>query len=128
MGITFLSYPFLAFTSESTQKRGGISPDRSHTPCCNTYKKAAVENLENFQDSSIYELLNSPEITNTVSPEYIYNLLTSGYTDIDNIISRLEKEEIIGENPTKHWECNKIVCKLELKDLSFRIQKGKIYK
>ena len=41
--------------------------------------------------------------------------------DIDDIISRLEKEEIIGENPTKYWEHNKIMCKLELKDPNFRI-------
>ena len=56
----------------------------------------------------------------------MYNLLTSGYTEIDDIISRLEKEEIIGENPMKHWEHNKIVCKLEVKDLNFRIQNKKI--
>ena len=56
----------------------------------------------------------------------MYNLLTSGYTEIDDIISRLEKEEIIGENPMKHWERNKIVCKLGVKDPNFIIQNKKI--
>ena len=51
-----------------------------------------------------------------MSPEYLYNLLFSGHTEIDNIISKLEKEEIIGENPITHWDRNKIVCTLELKD------------
>ena len=35
-------------------------------------------------------------------------------------------KEIIGENPMKHWEHNKIVCKLEIKDPNFRIQNKKI--
>ena len=53
-------------------------------------------------------------------------MLTSGYTEIDDIISRLEKEEIIGDNPMKHLERNKIVCKLEVKDPNFIIQNKKI--
>ena len=35
-------------------------------------------------------------------------------------------KEIIRENPMKHLEHNKIVCKLEIKDPNFRIQNKKI--
>ena len=105
---------------------GSSSSNISNTSCCDTCAKTPVDSLENHQDSSFYELLDIPEINKTISPEYIYNLLTSGHTEIDDIISRLEKEEIIGKNPIKHWERYKIICKLELKDLNFRIQNKKI--
>ena len=52
--------------------------------------------------------------------------MSSEHLEIDDILSKLAKEEIIEENPGKHWEKNKIVCKLELKDLEFRIQNKKI--
>ena len=41
-------------------------------------------------------------------------------------MSELAKEEIIGENPGKYWEKNKLLCKLKLKDPEFRIQDKKI--
>ena len=57
-GISFLSYPLLSFTSEFAAKRGGIPPPpSSSSPCCNSCRAPTVENLENFQDSSFYELL-----------------------------------------------------------------------
>ena len=77
---------------------------------------------DNFHDSKFYvELIEILDISQTLSPEYLYNLLASGHTEIDDIISELEKKEIMRENPTKQWERNKIVFKLELKDPNFRI-------
>ena len=58
--------------------------------------------------------------------EHLYNLLSSEHTEIDDIISKLENKEIIGENPTRHWDRNKIVCTLEVKDSNFRIQNKKL--
>ena len=54
-----------------------------------------------------------------ISPSYLYNLLSSGNLEIDDILSKLAKEEIIRENPGKHWEKNRLLCKLELKDPGF---------
>lgn len=68
----------------------------------------------------VYEL---PKIINN---EIFYNLLETGTTEIDDIISTLEKEEIFGENPQKHWNKNKIECKLVIKDPNFRITSKKI--
>ena len=62
-GITFISYSLLYLTSELAQKRGGIT--HSFSPYCDSYIKPVVENLENFQESSLYELLETPEITRT---------------------------------------------------------------
>ena len=82
---------------------------------------------DNFQHSNLYvELIEIPDISQFISLEYLYNLLAWGHTKIDDIISKLEKEETIGENPTKHWERNKIVCKSKLKDPNFRIDNKKI--
>ena len=61
-----------------------------------------------------------------ISPRYLYNLLSSGNLEIDDILSKLAKEEIIGENSGKHWDKNRLICKLELKDPEFRIQNKKI--
>ena len=52
--------------------------------------------------------------------------MTLGHTEIDDIINKLVKEEIIGKNPTRHWDKNKRVCKLALKEHNFRIQNKKI--
>ena len=61
-----------------------------------------------------------------ITPSYLYNLLSSGYLETVDILSKLAKDEIIGENPGKHWEKNKTFCKLELKDPKFRIQNKRI--
>ena len=61
-----------------------------------------------------------------INPSYLYNLISSGNLEIDDILSKLAKEEIIGENLSKHWEKNRILCELELKDPEFRIHNKKI--
>ena len=61
-----------------------------------------------------------------INPSYLYNLIFSGNLEIDDILSKLAKEEIIEDNPGKHWEKNRLLCKLELKDPEFRIQNKKI--
>ena len=47
-----------------------------------------------------------------IAPVYIYNLLSSSNLKINDILSKLAKEEIIKENSEKHWEKNRILCKL----------------
>ena len=112
----------------------GGNPSSPPAPCYSSWQNTGnntekiLTNLkdEQFQNSKLYvELVRIPNVGLTISPEYLYNLLSSGHTEIDDIISKLEKEEIIGGNPTWQWDRNKIVCKLELKDLSFRIQNKK---
>ena len=77
---------------------------------------------ETFQASSLYlELVEIPHSEYMIALIYLYNLLSSGNLEIDDILSKLAKEEIIGGNPGKHWEKNTLLCKLELKDPEFRI-------
>ena len=45
---------------------------------------------------------------------------------IQNIIDRLEKLEIIGENVLKYWENDKIQCILKIKNLEYKIKTTKI--
>ena len=138
----FLTFPSLCVTSEFAQKRGGSLPNPNPTSCCQTCstcskQQTPVECLENhqiveykepFQYSTLYlKLLEIPhEHFYMINPSYLYNLLSSGNLEIDDILSKLAKEEIIGENPGKHWEKNRLICKLELKDSEFRIQNKKI--
>ena len=75
-----------------------------------------------MHDNSLYlELVEIPQSQYMIAPAYLYNLLSSGNQEIDDILSKLAKQEIIGENPRKHQEKNRIFCKLELKDPKFRI-------
>ena len=123
----FLTFPSSSFTLEFAQKRGGL------TPCCTKCSKCSstsvVDLLEEktFLNSSLYlELDEIPHSQYMIAPIYLYNLLSSGNLEIDDILSKLAKEEIIGEDPGKHWEKRKLLCKLELKDPEFRIQNKKI--
>ena len=64
---------------------------------------------EPFEESQLYsELIEIPDdyYTCMITPSYLYNLISSGNLEIDDILSKLAKEEIIVENPGKHWEKN----------------------
>ena len=100
----FLTFPSLSFASKFAKKRGGLTP----APCCTKCSSASIVDLleeEAFLDSSLY--LKLAEISHSqymIVPIYLYNLLSSGNLEIDDILSKLAKEEIIGEDPGKHWE------------------------
>ena len=115
-----------------------VCPLPLSSPCCATCSNYSrhqtihlvefLEGEEPFQDSILYlELLETPHTHYyMINPRYLYNLLSSGNLEINDILRKLAKEEIIGENPGKHWEKNRLLCKLELKDPAFRIQNKKI--
>lgn len=42
--------------------------------------------------------------------------------DIENLISKLEKMEILGENVIKYWEKDKILCELKIKNPEYIIK------
>lgn len=48
-----------------------------------------------------------------LTPTYLLNLLKN-QENLDSLVSRLEKLEIIEENPTKYWERDKVYCKLNI--------------
>ena len=121
----FLSLPALSFTSEFAQKRGGSLLSSPSSPCCT--KCSDYFNEEAFQQSSLYlELVEIPHSQYMIAPIYLYDLLSFGNLEIGDILSKLAKEEIIGEDPGKHWEKSKLLCKLELKGPELRIQNKKI--
>ena len=45
---------------------------------------------------------------------------------IQSLIDRLEKLEIIGENVLKYWEKDKVQCILKIKNLDYKIKSAKI--
>ena len=45
---------------------------------------------------------------------------------IQNLVDRLEKLEIIGENFFKHWEKDKVQCILKIKNSDYKIKTAKI--
>ena len=45
---------------------------------------------------------------------------------IENIINKLEKLEIIGEIVLKYWEKDKIYCQLKIKNRDYKIRTTKI--
>ena len=71
----------------------------------NTTGTVIVE--EEFSDRNLYlELVDIYTSGLAISPGFLYNLLSLGHTEIDDIISKLGKEEIIVQNPTRHWDKN----------------------
>ncbi|KAL4579631.1 hypothetical protein LXL04_015785 [Taraxacum kok-saghyz] len=69
-----------------------------------------IDNLDFIEND--YDFLNT---------EYVYNTLVTEQ-DIDNLISKLEKMEIIGENVLKYWENDKVVCELKIKNPEYIIR------
>ena len=61
-----------------------------------------------------------------INNQKIYNLLETRIEEIDKIISKLEKVEILEENPTKFWEKDKIYCKLEILNPNLKISTSKV--
>ena len=45
---------------------------------------------------------------------------------IQSLIDRLEKLEIIGKNVLKYWEKDKVQCILKIKNLDYKIKTAKI--
>ena len=45
---------------------------------------------------------------------------------IQNVVDRLEKLEIIGENVSKYWENDKVQCILKIKNPDYKIKTAKI--
>ena len=101
-GITFLTYPGIPFTSECVEKRGGSPPQnqipqpsfpRSCSNCIRSYNTEAVEEfVDDFSSSVLYfVLLEVPQIGPIIAPEYLYNLLSFGNIEIDDILSKLAK-------------------------------------
>jgi len=46
--------------------------------------------------------------------------------DLDEVISILDKLEIIGERPMKHWEANHITCRLDIINPEYNVKTASI--
>ena len=85
-------------------------PQTSPSPTCSNCSGSHSNNTEileeftdEFSSSDLYlELLEVPQIGPIITHEYLYNLLSSGNIEIDDILSKLAKEEITGDNFRKH--------------------------
>ena len=72
------------------------------------------------------EILNEEELGELVRINSKINDLMINEEHIQNIIDRLEKLEIIGENVLKYWEKDKIQCILKIKNPEYEIKAAKI--
>ena len=72
------------------------------------------------------EILNKVELGELERINSKINYLMINKEHIQNIIDRLEKLEIIGENVLKYWEKDKIQCILKIKNPKYKIKTTKI--
>lgn len=82
-----------------------------------------LDDLDSLSDEIPFDLLK---------PSYLLNLLKT-QDDLESLVSRLEKLEIIGENFTRYWERDKVYYKydiinsyLTIKEQDLRYQIGKL--
>ena len=62
------------------------------------------------------EILNEEELGTLIRIDSKINYFMINEEQLQNIIDRLEKLEIIGENVLKYWEKDKIQCILKIKN------------
>ena len=117
------------------EKRGGNNQNDNCENCTcpipGQCKKINKENeLTNTEEKEIEIIKNyeykRKEFTKDIqliNPREISKLLLTT-DDIDHIISKLEKLEIIGEKPLKYWDKDSIQCKLDIINPDLTIKTG----
>lgn len=108
-GLQFAASPFLPYTSQPIMKCTKTLQIPSNTCNCDSTGKCNCLTLDyNHLDIDIIDeiffdalfLDEELDFSNLVLvPTRLYNLLSSGNLEIKNIISTLDKEDIIGETP-----------------------------
>ena len=74
---------------------------------------------EEYEDMYLIELVH---INNSIN----YFMINIKEEQIQSLIDRLEKLEIIGENVLKYWEKDKVECILKIKNPDYKIKTAKI--
>lgn len=84
--------------------------------CTNTVSLGTQEELE-FMDSNIPTDFLTPFLLNLIKTQ----------EDLDSLLYKLEKLEILEETPTKYWERDQVYCKLNIinSDLTIKSQQLK---
>lgn len=122
-GFQFAVTPFLTYTYETAKPYNKAIPASKSTCNCDSksqcncliidYNHLDIDDID-FDILLLDNKLEGFSHNLIIDPNRIYNLLSSENLDIDDIVSKLEKEDIIGENPQLHWTRNTLECKLEL--------------
>ena len=74
---------------------------------------------EEYEDIYLTDLAH---ICNSIN----YFMINIKEEQIQNLIDRLEKLEVIGENVLKYWEKDKVQCMLKIKNPDYKIKTAKI--
>ena len=80
---------------------------------------------EEFEDIE-YKDINLTDDLVQVSNSINYFMINIKEEQIQSLIDRLEKLEIIGENVLKYWEKDKVQCILKIKNPDYKIKTAKI--
>ena len=80
---------------------------------------------EEFEDVE-YKDINLTNDLVQVSNSINYFMINIKEEQIQSLIDRLEKLEIIEENVLKYWEKDKVQCILKIKNLDYKINPTKI--
>ena len=80
---------------------------------------------EEFEDVE-YKDINLTDDLVQVSNSINYFIINIKEEQIESLIDRLEKLEIIGENVLKYWEKDKVQCILKIKNPGYKIKTDKI--
>ena len=80
---------------------------------------------EEFEDVE-YKDINLTDDLAQVSNSINYFMINIKEEQIQSLIDRLEKLEIIGENILKYWEKDKVQCILKIKNPDYKIKTAKI--
>ena len=127
--------------SEFAEKRGGTLDKECTCPIkgqCKQKQNLVLEdtniefldndyiNLESFlEENNLKEVLELDYDYDFVDLTQLYHTLVSEQ-DIEKLISKLEKLEITGENPSKYWEKDKLFCILDIINPEYKIRTAKI--
>ena len=88
---------------------------------CNLKNIIHEEEFEKEEYENIY-LIDLVHMRNSIT----YFMINIKVEQIQNLVDRLEKLEIIGENVLKYWEKDKVECILKIKNLDYKKKTAKI--
>ena len=106
------------FKNQAINKKDYECVKKGQCSLGNIIQEEEFEEVE-YKDMNLSDLV-------LVSNSINYFMMNKKKEQIQNLVDRLEKLEIIGENVLKYWEKDKVQCILKIKNLDYKIKFAKI--
>ena len=108
-------YPFILGLNFVHSLQGGITIQNNQVSFHPKTTTIAYTNIENKTNNLVCHYTNKiEEIKDSIVNDYSENLKNS--LKLKNLLVQAEKIGIIGEDPQKHWNRNKTICKIPIKN------------